>query len=74
MTERKDEIGVHVIRGGDIVGDHSVMFSGNFETITLSHRAYDRSVFAKGALLATSWVKGKSPGIYRMADETGLDA
>ncbi len=74
MTERKDEIGVHVIRGGDIVGDHSVMFSGNFETITLSHRAYDRSVFAKGALLATSWVKGKSPGIYQMADVLGLDA
>ena len=51
MKEReKSEIGVHVIRGGDIVGDHSVMFSGNFETITLSHRAYDRAVFAQGAL------------------------
>ena len=53
ITERSTEIGVHVIRGGDIVGDHKVMFSKNFETIELSHRAYDRSVFASGALRAT---------------------
>ncbi|MCX6692433.1 MAG: 4-hydroxy-tetrahydrodipicolinate reductase [Methanoregula sp.] len=63
MTERKDEIGVHVIRGGDIVGDHAVLFSKNFETITLSHRAYDRAVFASGALIAARWVTGKKPGI-----------
>jgi len=69
MKEReKSEIGVHVIRGGDIVGDHSVMFSGNFETITLSHRAYDRSVFAQGALRAARWVVSKKPGIYGMND------
>jgi 4-hydroxy-tetrahydrodipicolinate reductase len=68
MTERKNEIGVHVIRGGDIVGDHKVMFSKNFETIELSHRAYDRSVFATGALHATRWVVGKKPGIYGMND------
>ena len=72
MTERKDEIGVHVIRGGDIVGDHSVMFSKNFETITLSHRAYDRSVFASGALTAARWVVGKKPGVYGMTDVLGL--
>ncbi len=67
MKEReKSEIGVHVIRGGDIVGDHSVMFSGNFETITLSHRAYDRSVFAQGALKAARWVVSQKPGIYGM--------
>jgi len=72
MMERSDEIGVHVIRGGDIVGDHKVMFSKNFETIELSHRAYDRSVFATGALHAARWVVGKKPGIYGMSDVLGL--
>jgi 4-hydroxy-tetrahydrodipicolinate reductase len=72
MTERKNEIGVHVIRGGDIVGDHTVMYSKNFETIELSHRAYDRSVFASGALVATRWVVGKKPGVYGMSDVLGL--
>jgi len=72
MTERQDEIGVHVIRGGDIVGDHKVMFSKNFETIELSHRAYDRSVFASGALQAARWVVGKKPGVYGMSDVLGL--
>ena len=72
MTERQNEIGVHVIRGGDIVGDHKVMFSKNFETIELSHRAYDRSVFATGALHAARWVVGKKPGIYGMNDVLGL--
>lgn len=72
MKERGSEIGVHVIRGGDIVGDHAVIFAGNFETIQLSHRAYDRSVFAQGALMATRWVTGKKPGIYGMQDVLGL--
>jgi 4-hydroxy-tetrahydrodipicolinate reductase len=72
MTERKNEIGVHVIRGGDIVGDHKVMFSKNFETIELSHHASDRSVFASGALNATRWVVGKKPGIYGMSDVLNL--
>jgi 4-hydroxy-tetrahydrodipicolinate reductase len=68
MKERSNEIGVHVIRGGDIVGDHSVMFASNFETVTLSHRAYDRAVFAEGAIKATRWVIGQKPGIYGMKD------
>ncbi len=68
ITARGSEIGVHVIRGGDIVGDHKVMFSKNFETIELSHRAYDRSVFASGALRAARWVVGKEPAIYGMND------
>jgi 4-hydroxy-tetrahydrodipicolinate reductase len=72
MTERGNEIGVHVIRCGDIVGDHKVMFSKNFETIELSHRAYDRSVFASGALGAAKWVAGKEPGVYGMSDVLGL--
>lgn len=72
MMERGREIGVHVIRGGDIVGDHTVLFAGNFETIELSHRAYDRSVFAQGALRAAHWVVGKKPGVYGMNDVLGL--
>ncbi len=68
MMDRGNEIGVHVLRGGDIVGDHEVMFAGNYETITLSHRAYDRAVFAEGAVRATRWVAGKNPGIYTMKD------
>ena len=72
MMERGREIGVHVIRGGDIVGDHSVLFSGNFETIELSHRAYDRTVFAHGALKAARWVVGKKPGLYGMHDVLDL--
>jgi 4-hydroxy-tetrahydrodipicolinate reductase len=72
MTERKNEIGIHVVRGGDIVGDHKVMFSKNFETIELSHHAADRSVFASGALQAARWVVGKKPGIYGMSDVLSL--
>jgi 4-hydroxy-tetrahydrodipicolinate reductase len=72
LKERGKEIGVHVIRGGDIVGDHKVMFCGNFETIEISHRAYDRAVFASGALRATRWVVGKKPGVYGMNDVLGL--
>jgi 4-hydroxy-tetrahydrodipicolinate reductase len=72
MAERGKEIGVHVIRGGDIVGDHTVLFSGNFETIELSHRAYDRSVFAQGAVLATRWVVGKKPGVHGMDEVLNL--
>jgi 4-hydroxy-tetrahydrodipicolinate reductase len=72
MMERGKEIGVHVIRGGDIVGEHSVLFAGNYECIDLTHRAYDRSVFAMGALRAIRWVGGKSPGVYSMADVLNL--
>jgi 4-hydroxy-tetrahydrodipicolinate reductase len=72
VQERKNEIGVHVIRGGDIVGEHAVLFAGNYESITLSHRAYDRAIFASGALRAARWVKGKAPGIYTMSDVLGL--
>jgi 4-hydroxy-tetrahydrodipicolinate reductase len=72
MQVREKEIGVHVIRGGDIVGEHTVLFAGNYECIELSHRAYDRAVFARGALRAMEWVPDKSPGIYSMNDVLGL--
>lgn len=68
MTERKNEIGVHVIRGGDVVGDHTVQFHQNYETIELSHRAYDRAVFARGAVRAALWVPKEKPGVYTMKD------
>ncbi len=72
MTERKDEVGVHVVRGGDIVGDHTVLFAANNETIELSHRAYDRAVFAHGVIRAARFVTGMAPGIYSMDDVLGL--
>ncbi|TAJ44653.1 4-hydroxy-tetrahydrodipicolinate reductase [Methanofollis fontis] len=72
IAPRGDEIGVHVVRGGDIVGDHTVMFAGNHEVLELSHRAYDRAVFARGAVRAAGWVVGKEPGIYSMNDVLGL--
>ena len=72
MAERGREIGVHAIRGGDIVGDHAVVFAGNYETITLSHRAYDRAVLATGALRAAEWVVGRPAGIHTFAQVLGL--
>jgi 4-hydroxy-tetrahydrodipicolinate reductase len=71
-TERKGEIGVHAIRGGDIVGDHAVLFAGNFECIEISHRAYDRAIFAQGAVRAARWVAGREPRIYTMQEVLGL--
>jgi len=71
-AERKNEIGMLVIRGGDIVGDHSVLFAGNFECIEVSHRAYDRAVFAQGAVRAARWVSGREPRIYSMQEVLGL--
>lgn len=72
MTERKDEIGVHVIRGGDIVGDHTVQFHQNYETIELTHRAYDRAVFSRGAVRAAAWVPEQKPGVYTMKEVLNL--
>jgi len=72
MQERGNEIGVHVIRGGDIIGDHTVSFSKNYETIELSHRAQDRAVFAQGAVLAARWIADKKSGIYTMKDVLAL--
>ena len=66
------EIGVHAIRGGDIVGEHTVYFCGAGERIELTHRATDRKIFAQGALRAVHWVINKAPGIYNMEDVLGL--
>ncbi|PXA03993.1 4-hydroxy-tetrahydrodipicolinate reductase [Coraliomargarita sinensis] len=66
------EIGVHAIRGGDIVGEHTVYFIGDGERIELTHKASDRKIFAQGAVRAAHWAVGKSPGVYNMEDVLGL--
>lgn len=66
-------IGFATMRGGSVVGDHSVMFAGMGESITLTHRAEDRSVFARGAVKAALWTVKQSPGLYSMRDVLGLN-
>lgn len=68
---RKDEIGIHAVRGGTIVGEHEVLFAGEDEIVTLSHSARSRKVFASGALRAAKWLIGKSAGLYDMDDLLG---
>jgi 4-hydroxy-tetrahydrodipicolinate reductase len=65
---REGEIGFAVVRGGDIVGEHTVLFAGMGEHLALSHRATDRAVFARGALRAALWLASKPPGRYFMRD------
>ncbi len=62
------EIGISAVRGGSIVGDHDVIFAGQDEVVTFSHRAYSRAVFAKGAVSAAAFLADKGPGMYDMAD------
>lgn len=62
------EIGVHAVRGGTVVGEHEVSFYGNDETVTISHTALSRTVFADGALRAALFLKGKKSGLYDMSD------
>ena len=64
----KKEIGISAVRGGTIVGDHDVIFAGADEVITLSHRAYSKAVFGKGAVQAAKFLAGKGPGLYNMSD------
>lgn len=66
-------IGFSVIRGGNIVGDHTVLFVAPEETIEMSHHAVDRKCFARGALKAARWVAGQAPGLYSMADVLELN-
>lgn len=67
-ARERGSIGFSVIRGGDIIGDHTVTFAGIGERIELTHRASDRMAFAQGALHAARWLVGKSPGMYSMQD------
>jgi len=66
------EIGVMTLRGGDVVGEHTVFFAGQGERLELTHRATSRDQFARGALRAALWVKGRKPGLYDMHDVLGL--
>ena len=60
------------MRGGTVTGDHTVIFAGPYERIELTHKAEDRMIFANGALKAALWARGRSPGLYSMADVLGL--
>lgn len=67
------EIGIHALRGGDVVGDHTVIFATNGERVELTHKASSRETFAHGALRAAVWLVGKPPGIYDMQHVLGLE-
>jgi 4-hydroxy-tetrahydrodipicolinate reductase len=66
------EVGVHAVRGGDVVGDHTVIFASSGERLELTHKASDRGIFARGALRAAAWVVGRPAGVYDMQDVLGL--
>ena len=66
------EIGIHALRAGDVVGDHTVTFGAECERVEFTHRASSRDAFAKGALHAAKWVAGRNPGMYDMTDVLGL--
>jgi 4-hydroxy-tetrahydrodipicolinate reductase len=66
------DIGFASLRGGTVVGEHSVIFAGPAERVELTHRAEDRMIFARGALHAALWARGQKPGLYSMADVLGL--
>ena len=66
------DIGFASLRGGGVIGDHTVVFAGDGERITLSHQAEDRALFARGALKAALWAQSQPPGLYSMADVLGL--
>jgi 4-hydroxy-tetrahydrodipicolinate reductase len=68
----RPEIGVQTLRGGDVVGEHTIFFFGEGERVELTHRATSREQFARGALRAARWVIARSPGLYDMQDVLGL--
>ena len=71
-ARREGAIGFAVLRGGGVVGEHSVLFAAEDEVVTLSHSALDRSLFARGALEAALWLRDRPPGLYDMQDVLGL--
>ena len=66
------EIAIHALRGGSVVGDHTVMFAGDVERVEIVHKAQGREAFAVGALKALSWAKGRKSGLYSMRDVLGF--
>ena len=73
-ARKEGDIGFATLRGGTVIGDHTVMFAGPHERIELSHKAEDRGIFARGAVQAALWGRGKKPGAYNMMDVLGLNA
>jgi 4-hydroxy-tetrahydrodipicolinate reductase len=71
-ARKPGDIGFVALRGGSVVGEHSVIFAGPAERIELTHKAEDRMIFARGALKAALWARGQRPGLYSMADVLGL--
>ena len=72
-ARKRGDIGFATLRGGSVVGEHSVIFAGDGETIELTHKATDRVLFARGAIKAARWARDRKPGLYSMADVLGLD-
>ncbi len=66
------EIGVHALRGGDVIGDHTLVLAGPGERLELTHRAHERKIFARGAVRAAHWVASQPPGRYEMSDVLGI--
>lgn len=69
---KKDTIGFAALRGGDVVGDHTVMFAGEGERLELTHKASSRSIYARGAIRAALWAHRQKPGLYSMKDVLGI--
>jgi 4-hydroxy-tetrahydrodipicolinate reductase len=71
-ARRRGDIGFATLRGGDVVGEHTVLFAGEGEQIALTHRATSRAILARGAIRAARWTAGRAPGLYSMRDVLGL--
>lgn len=71
-ARRRGDIGFATLRGGDVVGDHAVIFAGDGERVEIAHKASSRAVFAAGAVRAARWTAGKRPGLYSMRDVLGF--
>lgn len=68
----QNELAIHALRGGEVIGEHTVFFFGDSDRIELTHRASDRGIFARGAFQAAHWLVGREPGLYSMQDVLGL--
>jgi len=71
-ARRRGDIGFQSLRGGSVVGDHTVIFAGEGERVELTHLASDRGIFARGAVKAALWGRGRGPGLFAMTDVLGL--
>jgi 4-hydroxy-tetrahydrodipicolinate reductase len=72
-ARKRGDIGFATLRGGSVTGEHSVIFAGEGELVALGHRAFDRAIFARGAVKAALWGRDRKPGLYSMADVLGLN-